>query len=260
MYFGPGEDQYLIALDKQTGQTVWKTTQPQLVERPRTDGFRGKEKGGMIGSFSSPIITRSGDRDELVMSYPQLMCGYDPMTGKERWRCDGLNELVYASPVALDGIAVGMGGFFGTTVAVKTDGKGDVTQTHRLWTEERTKNRLGSAVIHKGHIYTLNSDGIAECIELKSGRVVWEERLPKKGPTGDSWSAMLLAGDLIYVLNQSADTIILKAGTTFEVVGVNPLDGALTNASLAVSDGELFVRTHTHLWCIGSPVKTAQVH
>jgi hypothetical protein len=82
--------------------------------------------------------------------------------------------------------------------------------------------------------------------------------LPKKGAKGDSWSCLLRSGDLIYVLNQSADTIVFKAGPTFEVVTVNALDGALTNASIAVSDGELFIRTHTHLWCVRSTVETAQ--
>jgi outer membrane protein assembly factor BamB len=149
-------------------------------------------------------------------------------------------------------VVVGMGGYFGTSVALKLGGRGDVTQTHRLWTKERTKNRLGSAVIHEGHIYTLNSDGIAECLELQTGRKVWEERLPKKGPKGESWSCLVRAGELLYVLNQSGDTVVYKASPKFEVVSVNPLDGVLTNASLAVSDGEVFIRTHTHLWCIGS--------
>lgn len=257
LYVGPGQNQRLMAVDKRTGQTMWQAEQPALVKRPRTDGFKGQEEGGMIGSFSSPIVVQNGAQSELIMTYPQRICAYDPKTGKELWRCDGLNELVYASPVAEDGVVVGMGGFLGTSVAVKAGGRGEVTATHRLWSKERTKNRLGSAVVHQGHIYILNSDGIAECIELKTGRVVWEERLPKKGRKGDSWSSMVLAGDLIYILNQSADTVLLKAAPEFSVVGVNALDGALTNASLAVSDGELYIRTHTHLWCIASGPQTA---
>ena len=252
LYFGPGERQFLIALDKKTGETVWKTEQPALGERPRTDGFRGREQGGIIGSFSTPILIETDGRRELVMSYPQLLCGYDPATGRELWRADGLNELIYASPIAGESVIVGMGGFLGTSLAIQAGGTGDVTGKNELWKSVRTKNRLGSGVIHDGHIYILNSDGIAECLDLKTGREVWQERLPKEGPKGDSWSSMVLAGELLYVLNQSADTVVLKASPDFAVVSVNPLDGALTNASLAASRGEWFVRTHTHLWCIGA--------
>src|SRR4030095_10795801 len=134
---------------------------------PRNDGFRG-QKNGYVGTFSSPILVKNNNRVELVMSYPQLLCAYEPVTGKELWRCDGLNELVYASPLAGSGVVVGMGGFLGTAIAVKNGGKGDVTATHRLWREERTKNRLGSGVIKDDHVYILNTEGIAECIELRS--------------------------------------------------------------------------------------------
>lgn len=257
LYFGPGQGAFLVALDKRTGKTVWQVDDPPMQERERTDGFSG-QKDGRFGSFSSPIIVNAGGRDELIMSYPQLACAYDPKTGKELWRCDGLNELIYTSPIAGEGVVVVMGGFSGTTIAVKPGGKGDVTGTHRLWRNVRTKNRLGSGVIRDGHIYVLNMTGVAECIDLKTGKTVWDERLPSRGPKGESWSSLVLAGDRIYTLNQSGDAVVLKASPKFEVVSVNALESELTNASLAVSDGELFVRTHKHLWCIGeSKIKTA---
>jgi len=258
LYHGPAKPGYLVALNKRTGAIVWKIAEPPLQKRARTDGFKGREEGGMVGSFASPILVKAGGRDEIVMSYAQVVVGYEPKTGKERWRCDGANELIYASPVADDGVIVAMGGFMGTSIGVKSGGQGDVTQSHRLWQTVRTKNRLGSGVIHNGHIYVLNTPGVAECIDLKTGKTVWEERLPGKGPKTESWSCMLLAGDLIYVLNQSADCIVLKVGPKFEVVSVNALDFTLTNASLAASDGELFIRTHKHLWCIGEAKRAAR--
>ncbi|MCI0744621.1 MAG: PQQ-like beta-propeller repeat protein, partial [Verrucomicrobia subdivision 3 bacterium] len=174
IYFGPGKGAYLTALNKKTGSEVWRVNEPAIQKRPRTDGFRGQEEKGILCSFSSPIILQSGGRTELVMAYPQLICAYDPKTGKELWRCDGLNELIYTSPIAGDGVVVAMGGFYGTTVAVKAGGNGDVTETHRLWRHERTKNRLGSGVIHDGHVYILNTEGVAECFELNSGKMVWQ--------------------------------------------------------------------------------------
>jgi hypothetical protein len=115
----------------------------------------------------------------------------------------------------------------------------------------RTANRLGSGVIHDGHFYVLNTPGIIECIELKTGKAVFSERLRGRGPKGESWSSMLLAGDRIYIPNQSGDTFVVRAAPKFELIATNPLDRALTNSSLAASNGQFFLRTHKHLWCIG---------
>ena len=246
LYHGPGKDSSLMALHKKTGKTVWQVEDPPIQKRMRTDGFRGQERG-IVGSFASPIIAKG----ELIMVYPQLICAFNPETGEELWRCDGLNELIYTSPIAGDGVVVAMGGFLGTTVAVKQGGKGDVTQSHRLWTSVRTKNRLGSGVIKGEHVYILNTEGIAECIELKTGKSLWQERVSAKGAKSSSWSSMVLAGDNIYILNQSGDTVIMKANPKFEIVAVNAIGNELTNASHALSDREIFIRTHQHLWCIG---------
>jgi outer membrane protein assembly factor BamB len=106
-------------------------------------------------------------------------------------------------------------------------------------------------VIKGGHVYILNTEGIAECIELQTGKSLWQERASGKGAKSSSWSSMVLVGDNIYVLNQSGDTVIIKANPKFEIVAVNALGNELTNASHAFSDGEVFIRTHEHLWCIG---------
>lgn len=246
-YHGPGENSRLMAVNKKTGKTVWEAQDPPIQKRARTDGFRGQEQKGIVGSFASPIVANK----ELIMVYPQMICAFDPKTGKELWRCDGLNELIYTSPIAGDGVVVAMGGFLGTSVAVKQGGKGDVTETHRLWTSVRTKNRLGSGVIKDGYVYVLNTEAIAECIELKTGKSLWQERVTAVGPKSSSWSSMVLAGDHIYVLNQSGDTVVMKAAPKFEIVGVHSIGNELTNASHALSDGEIFIRTHQHLWCIG---------
>jgi outer membrane protein assembly factor BamB len=183
----------------------------------------------------------------VIMLFPRHIRAFDPATGRELWNCDGMNPLVYCSPIFGEGTVVGMGGFFGTTIAVPAGGGGEVK---RLWQTVRTKNRLGSGVIHEGHIYVLNTDGFAECIELKTGRSVYLERLKPAGPKGESWSSMTLSGDRIYILNQSGDCYVLRASPKFELLATNALGSELTNASLAVSDGRLFIRTHERLWCI----------
>ncbi len=257
LHFGPGERAFLTALNKKTGETVWRTDIPEVRSAKRTDGFAGQEATGRLGSFSTPIVVGANGRDELVMCFPDEVRAYDPMTGKELWRCGGLNPLIYTSPIYGEGVVVAMGGFQGTSIAVKPGGTGDVTETHRLWQAVRTKNRIGSGVIKDGHVYVLNATGVAECLDLKTGKVVWEERLNGPGAKDESWSNMVLVGDLIYALNQSGDTILVKASPKFEVVGMNAIGNELTNASLAVSDGDIFIRTHQHLWCISGTRKTA---
>ena len=106
-------------------------------------------------------------------------------------------------------------------------------------------------MIYGGHIYQMNMMVFAECRDLKTGGIVWEERLTGSGARNASWSAPVLAGDRIYAANQNADVFLLRASLKFECLATNSIGGEPMNASLAVSDGELFIRTDKALWCIG---------
>jgi outer membrane protein assembly factor BamB len=125
-----------------------------------------------------------------------------------------------------------------------------VTETRRLWQIPKTKQRIGSGAISGGHIYILNDPGVAECFELSTGKLVWEERLKGAGSKGDSWSSMVLSEDRLYVVNQAGDSFVLKASPKFEVLATNSI-GERTLSSLAVSDGAIFIRTYKALWRIG---------
>jgi outer membrane protein assembly factor BamB len=223
----------------------WKHEEP--------GGKRGDDQKDWIGSWSTPVTAKVGDTTQVLVSWPGRLAAHEPSTGREIWKCGGLNPLVYTSPLVDAGIAVAMGGFNGNSLAVRTGGSGDVTATHRLWHRERDRQRIGSGVIHDGHVYILNDPGIAECIDLKSGRTVWEERLAGPAGSAPSWSSMVLAAGRLHATNQRGDTFILKAEPTFASLAVNPL-GEGTNGSIAVSNGDLFIRTHRTLWCIGSHV------
>ena len=102
-----------------------------------------------------------------------------------------------------------------------------------------------------GNVYVLNTPGFMECLDLKTGKVKFSERVRGKGAKQESWSSMTLSGDKIFIPNQSGETIVIRANPKFELIAINPLDGTLTNSSLAASDGQFFLRTHKHLWCIG---------
>jgi outer membrane protein assembly factor BamB len=257
LYFGPGKGSRLLGLGKETGKTVWQYDEPEIDVGKRTDGFQGREPG-IVCTYGTPLIVRVGGREELIMSFPRYVRAFDPKSGQELWSCDGLNPLIYASPISSEGVVVAMGGYSGNTVAVNAGGRGDVTRSHRLWQNTRTKSGIGSGVIYDGHIYILNSGGIAECMELKTGKTMWTERVKGRGPTSDSWSSMVLAEEHLYILNQSGDCLVLKASPKFELLSTNSLGNEMTNASLAVSDGELFIRTHKHLWCIGETKRAAR--
>lgn len=251
--FGPGERTFLLALDKKTGKTIWQIAVPEVRPAQRTDGFAG-QADGVVGSWSTPIIIQAGGRDELVMSFPERVRAFDPLTGKELWYCEGLNPLVYTSPIYGEGLVVAMGGFYGNHLAVRPGGKGNVTATHRVWQQERAKSGIGSGVIHDGHIYNMMGS-VALCWELKTGKKVWEERVTGTGKDSDSWSSMVLVKDLIYLLNHAGDTVIFRASPKFEKVAVNSLNGEQANSSLAVSNGDIFIRTYDHLWCIAANAK-----
>jgi len=214
-------------------------------------GGRGGPGGGgpPSGSWSTPLVIKAGGHDELIVNFPNRLAAYDPKSGKQLWMSKGLGGTIYTTPVwgegALVAISSGMGG--GNAIAIKPGASGDVTDSQRLWRQDRIKSAIGSGVIYEGHLYTISQDGIAGCFELKTGNKVWEERLKGSGARGGSWSSMLLAGGRIYVPNQSGDVFVLRAAPTFEVLATNSVSES-TNASLAASDGELFLRTDKSLW------------
>lgn len=256
LYRGPGPGASLVAMDKRTGDTVWRIEQPAVqAGADREDGFSGNANG-MVGSFSTPIVMDAGTRMELVMTYPETIRSYDPTTGTEFWRCGGLNPLVYCSPLAHEGVIIAMGGFFGPMVAVKTGGYGDVTDSRRLWKSGRTPHRLSTGVVKENHIYVFDRQGMAQCIDVKTGESLWQERVRGQGANSAIWGAAVLAGDTIFVVNQSGDMIVMEASPEFKLISVNPL-AEKTNTTPALSNGEIFIRTDHTLWCIADLSKTA---
>ena len=196
------------------------------------------------------MLIQANGREELVVSLPGSLAAFDPKNGQQLWFSKGLGGTIYASPAfgenTLVAMTSGPGG--GNAMAVKPGGSGDVTEKQRLWLADRFKSGIGSGVIREGHLYSISQDGIAACTELQTGKTVWEERLKSSASRGSSWSSMLLAGDRIYVPNQNGDVFVLRAAPKFELLATNSVSES-TNASLAASDGQLFLRTDKALWC-----------
>lgn len=244
--FGPGETTVLYAFDKKSGRTLWQHKEP---------GGNSGEAGGKnwLGSWADPLLRKVGSHYELFMSWPGRVCAFDPASGKELWTCAGLNPLVYNSPVydAASEHVIAFGGYGGMGVAVKAGGQGDVTASRRLWHLPKVSQRIGSGVLHEGHHYILSDPGIAECRDLKTGALVWNERLKGPGPTGQNWSSIVLSADgLCYAVNQGGDAFVFRASPEFELLATNSI-GEKVIGSIAVSGGRLFLRSYQNLWCVG---------
>ena len=255
--FGPGETTYLLALDKTTGKTVWKNEEPggdagapPAAPKDAPADKKAASPAKWTGSWTTPVIIKEGGLDSLLMSWPGRVCSLDPATGKERWNSTGLTPLVYTSPIHAGGIVVAMSGFGGSALAVRTGGSGDVTESKRLWHQPRSPQRIGSGVIHEGHIYIHNDPGTAMCLNLETGKEVWSERLTGSGASGQNWSSVILADGKCYTITQGGDCFVFKASPTFELLAANPL-GERSNSSIVPSNGDLLIRTHKALWCIG---------
>ncbi len=242
--FGPGERSFLIALDCQTGETVWQHDEPINTAGTAEAKFANAD---FYGSWSTPVIRTVAGREQLIVSFPFRVRGFDPQTGSPLWSGEGINALVYTSPLIVDDLIVAMGGYNGMTVTLRL---GQGPEPDRLWRHAKTKQRIGSGAIHDGHIYIHNDPGIAECFNLQTGELVWEQRLV--GPSGKTtnWSSVMIAGGIGYTINQGGDCFVFRASPKFELLSTNSLDES-SNSSIVPSQGQLLIRTHEHLWCIG---------
>jgi outer membrane protein assembly factor BamB len=237
---GPGERTFLLAMDKQTGKEIWKVEEP---------GGKSGENGDSewVGSWSTPRVVKVQGQDQLIMTWPHAVKAYDPRTGAVLWTCGGLTLLVYTSPLVTPEVVVAMSGFHGSALAVKTGGKGDVKRTHRLWHHsEKNPQRIGSGIIVGDYVYMVNAGpGTVQCIELKTGKDRWEG----KHLGSAFWASLVLADGKLYATDQEGDTFVFAAKPEFEQLSRNSL-GEHTNASLAISDGDILIRTYDHFWCI----------
>jgi outer membrane protein assembly factor BamB len=231
---GPGERTFLVALDKRTGEVVWKHEEP---------GGGLKE---WVGSWGTPVVIEVEGRQEVVVGFPSAVKGFDPKTGKVLWTCGGLGKLVYADVVVGNGVGVATGeDEAGDSIGFRLGGKGDVTATHRLWARPRALE-VGTGLILGPHLWTIDNGGILRCTDAKTGEEVHKERLPQ----GAAWSSMISAAGRVYVTARSGETLVLQLDPkAVKILAANSL-GEKSNSTPALSDGEIFLRTHKAIYCI----------
>ena len=226
-----GSDQaFVVALDKRTGKVKWKTNR----------GFPADQ------AYTTPLIIRAADRDQLISVGAFRARAYDPLTGKEIWRVrydEGFSNV--PRPVFAHGLVYIATGFQQPALlAVRPDGTGDVTKTHVAWTLTRGAPLTPSPLAVGDELYVVNDGGIATCLDGKTGTILWQARL------GGTYSASpVFADGRIYFPAEQGVTTVIAPGRTFQRLATNTLDGALL-ASMAVSGGSLFLRSESHLYRI----------
>lgn len=243
---GPGLNTAIIALNKKTGDEVWRKEFP---------GMKSEKLEEYRGSWSTPVIYRDGARDVMLLSLPERLFAVDPADGAEFWSCGGPSKLFYTSPLVAGEVIVAMCGFHGPAMAVRGGGAGDVTETHRLWVQkERNPQRVGSGVAIDGKVYILNEDGVAWCIDAASGEIHWKERLG-----GSAWSSAVAVAGRVYFTNMSGVTYVIEPNATeCKLLAKNSLDGKTMRASPAFSNGRVYLRSYEKLFCVSEGAKPSE--
>ena len=239
---------YVLRIDALTGKTVWR------VERPSDAPHESPD------SYTTPAVVNVGGKQEIVITGGDVVTGHDPATGKENWRADILNPnnndayRIVASPFVVGDLVI-TPSRNNPLAAIRPGGSGDVTTSHVVWTFPRGPD-VPTPVSDGKYLYVVNDTGVVFCLDVKTGAIVYgPERLPS-----DSYSSSpVLADGKIYVSSErTGATVVYRAGPKFELLATNTLDGECSPyclSSVAVSDGQLFIRSSAKLWVVGERKK-----
>jgi outer membrane protein assembly factor BamB len=233
----------IVAFDRADGSIKWEV-----------------ENENFTNCWSTPIVVNIDGHDELVFSYPGKIMALSPEDGQELWTCESpITMTVCASLAEQDGNVFAMGGRAGLGIGVKCGGKGDVTQSHRLW-EGRLQAGIGTPLGYEGRLYW-QVGGKLNCADCKTGETVYQAELGRgdqgqaqpRRPAGD-YSSAIAVGDRLIVLTRSGQTHVVKAGPEFELIASNvlPQDEGPYNSTPAVADDQLFIRSNGKIYCIAN--------
>ena len=222
------ESNSLVAIDKATGKEVWLA-------------------GGMDSSWSTPhLVEAPNGKHELAVTVKGWILGFDPKTGNELWRCEAIPDYICPSIVSHKGVLYAIGGRSSKAIAVRSGGRGDITNTHKLWQADVGAN-VCSPVVHDGHLYWVSDrNRTAYCLSLADGSVKYSERA---GP--QPYASTLLADGRLYIVTRKGGTLVLAAKPQFEQLALNKLEDRSTfDSSAIVCDGTLILRSDKNLYCI----------
>ncbi len=227
-------ESFLIALDNETGETVWKTGRGEM---PR-------------GGWSTPLLIDLGSRKELILNGEFGVHGYDPETGREYWFCKGFSGRGTPSPTFDGERLYVVSSKPGDTFALRPGGSGDVAESRIVWhTSRRGGRNLSSPILAGNCLLTTSMEGIGVCYDVPTGKEHWTERLD-----GQYSASPMTAGGLVYLQNEAGTTLVIKPGKVLDIVARNhmkPAEGEIFRSSLVPSEGQIFCRSNRALYCIG---------
>jgi outer membrane protein assembly factor BamB len=228
------DKQCVVALDAANGKVKWQTDR--------------HSKATKKFSFSTPLVIEVDGKKQVISPASDVVCAYDLKSGDEIWRVTYEGYSLIPRPVYAHGLVYTCTGFEAPQLlAIKADGKGDVTKTHVAWSIRKNVPLTPSLLVSGDELYMVSDHGMASCLDAKTGEAHWQERL------GGNFSASpILADDKVYFLSEEGVGHVVKAAKKFERIAKNDLKER-TLASYAVAEGALFIRTETHLYRIEKP-------
>jgi outer membrane protein assembly factor BamB len=226
----PWDRAFIAALDTRTGQRIWTAR-------------RGLSRVAHV----TPNLLGAGPDAQLISAAGDVIQGHDPRTGERIWTVSSPGEGVTPSFAMGDGLIFTASGFGHTTLrTVQTGGRGDVTATHIAWEQRRGTPTQASLLYVKPYLYGITDGGIAHCYAATTGEVIYQERIG-----GNFCASPVYADGRIYFLSEQGETTVISAGAKFQVLARNPLNEKC-QASMAVAQGHLFIRTENSLYCVGA--------
>lgn len=232
----PWDKSVILAFDKKSGKVRWR-------------GQRGLSRIAHV----TPNFLRQNGEDQLISAAGDVIQGFNPANGERVWWARSQGEGVVPSVVIGDGLIFTASGFEKPTIrAVRTGGRGDVTQTHIAWEQTRNVPSVPSFVYVKPYLFTVTDAGIAACLKADTGEVVWQERIG-----GTHAASPIYADGKIYFLSMEGESAIIEAKPEFKLLARNTI-AEYCQASPAVSRGQLFIRSEKALYCIGNVQATAR--
>ncbi|MBI2927194.1 MAG: PQQ-binding-like beta-propeller repeat protein [Verrucomicrobia bacterium] len=227
----PWDKSFIAALDRRTGRRVWTA-----------------RRGLSRIAHATPIVWTDADgRAQLLSQAGDVVQGHDLKTGELIWTSEQKGEGLVPSPVLGDGLVFAASGWAGreSFKAFRLGGQGDLRETNLVWEQRKGMPKIPSAIYLRPHLFAITDGGIATCYKADTGEIVWQDRIG-----GNHSASPVLADGKIYFLSEEGETTIIAAAPEFKVIARNPI-GEKCQASLAVSQGHLFLRSEKHVFCVG---------
>ncbi|MFT4513309.1 MAG: outer membrane protein assembly factor BamB [Planctomycetota bacterium] len=231
-----GDVQYVVALDKATGETKWRTD--------RSIDLTGFPPD-LRKAYSTPIVMEVAGKPQLVSSGAQGSYAYDPRTGKELWHVRFKGFSMASRPIAGDGMVFVTTGFMrARMLSVKVPAVGDVTDTNVAWTYSRNVPKMASPILAGNRVFMVDDGGFATCLDHQTGKALWRKRVG-----GEHCSSPLCIGDRIYFFDREGKTVVIEKGDVYKELASNQLDAGFM-ATPAVVGNAFVMRTRTHVYRI----------